>query len=272
MRKFVAADVSSTSQVRLFLILFFVGLIGILSFLLVDLSALVALFPVPAGEEAPVITPAIKLLAVIQPTVLLAVAVLVGVLLARRVGLSSPFAESVATGQPAPSTLRPQLVPSVLGAVVGSACILLTGIVLRRLSPAQVSERISEFQALLPLPTRLLYGGITEELLLRWGFMTLLVWIGWRVFQKRQSRPTSITFVVAILLSSLVFALAHLPLAVFLIGEITAAIVFFVIVANSAFGVVAGYLYWKYGLESAIISHMLVHVALVLASYAGAYF
>jgi len=59
---------------------------------------------------------------------------------------------------------------------------------------------------------------------------------------------------------------------VFLVGEITAAILFFVIVGNSAFGVIAGYLYWKYGLESAIISHMLVHVALVLASYAGAYF
>lgn len=263
---------SSTSQVRLFLILFFVGLVGVLSFLLVDLSALVALFPVPAGEEAPVITPAIKLLAIIQPTVLLAVAVLVGVMLARRVGLSSPFAESIAAGQPAPSTLRPQVVPSVLGAVVGSVCILLAGIVLRRFSPVHISERISEFQALLPPPMRLLYGGITEELLLRWGFMTLLVWIGWRVFQKRQSRPTSITFVVAILLSSFVFALGHLPLAVFLVGEATAAIVFFVIVANSAFGVVAGYLYWKYGLESAIISHMLVHVALVLASYAGAYF
>lgn len=262
----------STTHVRLFLIQFVIGLIGVLSFLLVDLSAVVALFPVLPGEEAPVITPAIKLLGLIQPTVLLAVAVLVGVVLARKVGLSSPFAESIAAGHPAPSTLRPQLVPSVLGAVVGSVCILLTGIILKRFSPAHVSERISEFQTLLPLPTRLLYGGITEELLLRWGFMTLLVWIGWRVFHKRQNRPTSITFVVAILLSSIVFALGHLPLAVFLVGEMTAAIVFFVIVANSAFGVVAGYLYWKHGLESAIIAHMLVHVALVLASYAGAYF
>jgi hypothetical protein len=159
-----------------------------------------------------------------------------------------------------------------VGAVVGSAGILLSGIVLKRLSPAHVNERISEFQALLPVPTRLLYGGITEELLLRWGFMTLLVWIGWRVFQKQQSKPTNMIFVVAILLSALVFALAHLPLAVFLVGEITAAIVFFVIVANSVFGVVAGYLYWKYGLESAIVAHMLLHVVLVLASRAGAYF
>jgi hypothetical protein len=45
-----------------------------------------------------------------------------------------------------------------------------------------------------------------------------------------------------------------------------------VIVANSVFGIVAGYLYWKFGLESAIIAHILGHVVLALASYAGAYF
>ncbi len=263
---------SLTPQVRLFLILFFIGLIGVLSFLLVDLSALVALFPVPAGEQAPVITPAIKLLAVIQPTVLLAVAVWVGVVLARRVGLSSPFVESIAAGLPAIATLRSQLVPGVLGGVVGSVLILVTTTAFRQLLTAEAIERISRFGALLPLPTRLLYGGITEELLLRWGFMTLVVWIGWRLFQKRQNKPTSITFVVGILVSSLVFAIGHLPIAVMLFGEPTAAIVFFVIVANSAFGVVAGYLYWRYGLESAMIAHMLGHVVLVIASYAGAYF
>lgn len=259
-------------QRRLFAILFVLGLIGVLSFLLVDLAALVALFPVPAGTEAPVITPAIKVLSIIQPTVLLAVAVLVGVVFAPRVGLSSPFAESIAAGRPAIAALRSQLVPGVLGGLIGSGLILVTAAAFRQLLTADAIERIGVFGALVPLPTRLLYGGITEELLLRWGFMTLVVWIGWRLFQKRQDKPTSITFVVGILLSSLVFAIGHLPIAVMLFGEPTAAIVFFVIVANSAFGIVAGYLYWKFGLESAMIAHMLGHVVLVLASYAGAYF
>lgn len=257
---------------RLFLILFVLGLIGVLSFLFVDLSALVALFPVAPGEQAPNITPAIKLLSVIQPTILVAVAVLVGVVLAPRVGLASPYLESIAAGHPSPSTLRAQLAPAVLGAVAGSVCILVTAAVVRQFVTAEVNDRLGIFGKLLPLPTRLLYGGIVEELLLRWGFMTLLVWVGWRLFQRKRNRPASITFVVAILLSSLVFALAHLPVAIMLLGEANAAIVFFVVVANSAFGIVAGYLYWKYGLESAIIAHMLVHVVLVVASSVGAYF
>jgi hypothetical protein len=156
--------------------------------------------------------------------------------------------------------------------VIGSVSILATAAASKQFLTTEVVERIGTLGALLPLPTRLLYGGITEELLLRWGFMTLLVWIGWRLFQKRQNKPTSITFIVGILISSVVFGIAHLPLALLLVGQPNAGIIFFVIVANSAFGIVAGYLFWKYGLESAIIAHMFVHVILLLASYAGAYF
>jgi membrane protease YdiL (CAAX protease family) len=101
--------------------------------------------------------------------------------------------------------------------------------------------------------------------------MTLLVWVGWRLFQKGQSKPASSSFVFAILISAFVFGVGHLPVAIML-GETGAAVVLFVIVANSAFGIVAGYLYWKYGLESAMIAHVLGHVILAAASYAGAYF
>lgn len=259
-------------NVRRFLILFIPGFIGILSFLLVDLSALVALFPVPAGTQIPQITPFVKLLAVLQPAVLLALAVFGGVMLAQRVGLSSPFAEALVTREPAWPRLKAQLLPAVVGGVIGSAAILVLGAISKSMLTADVIQRLHEFGKLLPLPTRLLYGGLTEELLLRWGLMTFLVWVVWRLFQRRQTKPTTATFVVAILLSSLVFAIAHLPIAFMLVGERTFSIIFFVVLANSAFGLVAGYLYWRYGLESAMIAHMLVHVVLVVASNAGAYF
>jgi hypothetical protein len=257
---------------RLFLILFFLGFAGILSFLLVDLAALVASFPVPAGTEVPVITPAIKVLSLIQPTVLLLVAVLIGVLLAPRVGLTAPVAESIAAGEPVLPSLRPQLLPGLLGGVVGGLSIVLIAAALKPLLTTDTIERISRLGTLLPMLTRLLYGGLIEELLLRWGFMTLLVWIAWRLFQKRLAKPTSVCFVVAILISSIVFGLGHLPVAILLLPQTTVPVVLFVILANSAFGIVAGYLYWQRGLESAMIAHMLCHVVLVTASRAGAYF
>jgi len=260
------------AKTRLFLILFLAGFAGVVSFLLVDLSALIALFPVPSVSSPPSITLGIKALSLIQPTVLLLVAVLIGVALAPRVGLSAPVAEAITVGDRVVPALKRQLLPGVLGSVVGSVSILLTAGVSKSFLTTETIERISSFSRLLPLSTRFLYGGITEELLMRWGLMTFLVWIAWRVFQKGLGKPKGMCFVAAILISAFVFGLGHLPVALLLLGEATVAVVLFVIVANSAFGIVAGYLYWKYGLESAMIAHVLCHVVLATASYAGAYF
>ena len=254
---------------RLFLILFLLGFAGVVSILLIDLSALAALIP---AANAPPITPAIKILSLIQPAVLVGVAVLVGIVLAPKVGLSAPAAEALAAGEQTLPALKPQLIPGVLGGVFGALAILLTHAVFKPLLTTETVARITRFGSLLPIPMRILYGGLTEEVLIRWGVMTLLVWIIWRVFQKRLIKPTSVCFVVAILVSSIVFGLGHLPVAAVVLPQITLAVVLFVIIANSAFALVAGYLYWRYGLESAMIAHVLCHVVLAVASRAGAYF
>src|ERR1044072_3598801 len=206
---------------RLFLILFLLGFAGVLSFLLVDLTALIASFPLPAGTEVPVITPVFKLLTLIQPTVLVLVAVLIGVVLAPQVGLRAPVAEALAARRGVLPSLRPQLVPGLVGGIVGGGSILLVAGVLQPLPTTDTIERIDKLGTLLPMLTRLLYGGVIEELLLRWGFMTLLVWITWRLFQKRLAKPASVCFIVAILVSSIVFGLGHLPIAILLLPHIT---------------------------------------------------
>jgi Type II CAAX prenyl endopeptidase Rce1-like len=257
---------------RLFVILWLAGLTGVLSFLLIDLDALIAILPAPAGTEIPTITPALKLLSLVQPGVILSVAVLVGIVLASKVGLSSPVAEAAAGGDNLASAFKPQVIPGTIGGLAGGVAIVLIAAVSKPFLSPEVAARIGEFGKFLPLPTRLLYGGITEELLLRWGLMTLLVWAAWRLFQKRQGRPKPVYFVSAILISSLVFGLGHLPVAFMLFPEATLALTLFVIVGNSAFGLIAGYLYWKKGLESAMLAHMLAHVVMFTASYFGAYF
>jgi hypothetical protein len=255
---------------RLFLILFLLGMAGVVSLLLVDFSAALAL--VPSQEEIPRMTPLIKVLSLIQPALILAVAVLLGVILAHRVGLAAPFAEALAARGDALSALRPQVLPGLVGGVLGGLGIVLITSFFKPLFSPEMVDRISRFGLLMPVPTRLLYGGITEELLLRWGFMSLLVWVVWRLFQNRRSNPTAAVFVAAILISSFVFGVAHLPVAFLLLPEATIVVVLFVIIANSAFGLIAGALYWRRGLESAIVAHMITHLVLLAATYAGAYF
>jgi len=259
-------------KTRLFVILWLAGLAGVLSFLLVDLNRLVAIIPIPAGTEIPPITPALKLLSLVQPAVILSIAVLVGVALASKVGLSSPVAEAAAGGENIISASTPQIIPGIVSGLAGGVLIVLSALLSKQFLPSETIARISEFGKLVPLLTRLLYGGIVEELMLRWGLMTLLVWAAWRLFQKGQNKPKPAHFVAAIVISSVIFGIGHLPIAFMLLPEATFALTLYVIVANSIFGLIAGYLYWKKGLESAMIAHMTAHVVMLTASYFGAYF
>jgi hypothetical protein len=257
---------------KLFLILFLAGLSGVLSLLLIDIEALIAILPIPDKSQIPEITPVIKVLSLIQPAVILGVAVVVGIALAQSVGLGSPAAEAAANGESVMPALGPQIIPGIVGGIIGGAAIVLTAAVGTPFLQPGVVDAVSEFQKLSPLPLRLLYGGITEEVLIRWGLMTLLVWAGYRLFQKGRSRPGTAIFAAAILISSLIFGIGHLPIAFLLVPEPTAPLILFVIIANSLFGFVAGFLYWKRGLESAIIAHITAHLVMYAANYLGAYF
>ncbi len=264
------------AKTKLFIILWAVGFLGVLSFLFVDLNALLQSIPFPEDVEIPEFTPALKLLSLIQPTVIMSVMVLIGVGLAGKVGLHAPAAEAAAGDGKFWPALKPQIVPGILGGVSGGIAIVLISLAARPFLSADVTARITKLGEFLPVPTRLLYGGVTEELLLRWGLMTLLVWliwgVAWRVFQKRQDKPKTAYFIAAIFISAFIFGIGHLPIALMIVPQPTFALILFVITANSVFGLVAGFLFWKKGLESAIIAHMLCHITMLTASYFGAYF
>ena len=254
-----------TYRTKLFLFLFLAGFTGILSFLLVDLSAVLAILPAEAGTELPFSLWVLKIVSLIQPTVLLAVAVWVGVLLAPKVGLSAPAFEACARRAKWFAPLKPQIVPGVIAGFIGAVAIVLSWVVLKPFLSPEFVARAEAFNRVMPFPTRILYGGITEELLLRWGLLTLLVWLAWKIFQRRRAKPGAVCFVSAILISSIVFGVGHLPVAVAIGGPLTLPVVAYVVMANSVFGLIAGYLYWRKGLESAIIAHMFAHVCLVFA-------
>jgi len=265
-QRLLTAKLSYEFKTRLFWILWAAGIAGVLSFLLVDLSAVIAALPQPPGEPIELPHPALlKLLGIIQPAVLMTLAVLVGVWLAERVGLHAPAAEAAARGDEFLSKLKPQILPGVLAGLASGVAIVLTWIIAKPFLSAEFVIRAEGFNKFIPAAVRLLYGGITEELLLRWGMMTFLVWAMWRLFQKGQEAPASIYFVSAIIASAVLFGVGHLPIASALAGGLSTPLVIYVITGNSIFGLVAGFLYWKKGLEAAIVAHMSAHIVLILA-------
>ena len=235
------------------------------SVLLIDLSAVLANLPATAGLEMPFHPLLIKLLSIVQTGILLSIAILIGVQLAPLVGLSAPAAEALAAGNGFIPALKVQVLPGLIAGFIAGVAILSSWLLFRPILPAVFVTRAERLNSSMPLLTRLLYGGISEELLLRWGLMTLLVWAAWRIFQRGRSTPRAINFVSAIVISSIVFGIGHLPLVSALEVDFTLPIAAFVVLANSLFGLIAGYLYWQKGLEAAIIAHMSTHIVIVTA-------
>jgi len=254
---------------RLFVILWIAGMAGVLSFLLVDLSALIAALPLPEGTPPPELPPPalLKLVAIIQPTVLTSLAVVIGIWLAPKVGLHAPAAEAFAEGKPIFPGLKPQIVPGVVAGLLSGVAIVGVWVIAKPFMAEEFVTRAQEFNKFIPHAVRIFYGGFTEEILLRWGLMTFLVWLLWRVIQRDGGEPKGIFVIAAILISAVVFGIGHLPIASALAGGLTMPIVLYVVTANSLFGVVAGFLYWRRGLEAAMLAHMFAHVVLIAAIY-----
>jgi membrane protease YdiL (CAAX protease family) len=114
-----------------------------------------------------------------------------------------------------------------------------------------------------PWYTRILYGGITEEILVRWGLMSFLVWCCFRLTQKSDTGIRSSNYVIAIVLSALIFGAAHLPVASLLSPVLTFQLIIYIILGNAIFGIIAGFLYWRRGLECAILAHVLAHITML---------
>jgi hypothetical protein len=247
------------------------GVLGVLSLLLLDLNRLLALIPPEKNPQGFTVGPLLRGLSLLQPTLLLTVAVIVGLQLADRVGLGAPFLAALAQGKRPPSFTR-HAVHGVAGGMLGGAFIVLAMRLFFPHFPETAAGRISEFQATVPIATRLLYGGITEEVLLRWGLMTFLVWAAWRVFQRNATRPPASAYMIAIAVTAVLFGVGHLPIAFAVVPDPNAALIAFVVIANAAFGIMVGYLYWKRSLECAIVAHLTTHLTLLAASRAELYF
>ncbi len=228
---------------------FAAGVPGVIAVNLMMLPAMLA------GKHLPVPMWVAQLGSTLQSCVMLIIAICVGAFLAPNVGLRAPLLMAWAERKPLAQAARPLLVPGLVGGILGAGMILLAA----AFTPPEL-----KVDAQFPALPRLLYGGVTEELLMRWGFLTLVAWILWRVFQRKSAKPASAVIVAAIILTALMFGAGHLPAAALLVKQLTPSVIAWIIMGNAAFSLVAGWLYWKVGLEAAIIAHITTHLGILL--------
>jgi len=197
---------------------------------------------------------AVYLLSLVQSGILVALMVFTGVALGPRCGLPPPvFADRG-------SRSSRSLVLAFASALIWG---VLAGVILAiapRFGPPELAALDSRIS--FPLASRILYGGITEEILVRWGLMTFLLWGLLRVFAKNSGRSNLVAS-VAIALSALVFGLGHLPATKVFVGYLDGEIVLYIVGMNWLFGCLFGWLYFKSGIEASMIAHATTHAVAV---------
>ena len=248
-----STDSAGFPRFRFGILLWAAGTLGAAAVTIGVLSQLSATMSLPAPLWL------IILASVFQSAVILALAVWGGTALAPALGLRAPAFEAAAAARPIMAALRPQILPGLIAGVAAGLLLFLS----LRLSPEPVAGLQGPFTP--PLYARVLYGGITEEVLLRWGLMTAFTWLAWRFIQGKHGAVRPGLVWLALVASALLFGVGHLPVASYLIGSLTAAVVLFVVGVNTAFGLLFGWLFWRRGLESAMIAHAVTH----LVSYAA---
>ena len=213
-------------------------------------------------------------LQVLQNGVMFAVVILIGLLAANRVGLGLPILEARLQGESVGEKVKAILLPSILLGVIGSILVIaLDSLVFMPMLMTELGDKAASLnqEALQPAAWKGLlasfYGGIDEEVLLRLGLMSVLVWFGRFISKTEDGRPTLAVLWIANILAAVLFGLGHLP-ATAALFPITPLVVMRTIVLNGFIGIVAGYLYFKYGLEAAMLSHfsadIVLHVILAL--------
>jgi len=229
-----------------------VGLLGVVALVLQPLPQ-AALTAQP--ELAALPWWALKLLALVNPTVLLVVAALVGVLVAHRVGLRSLLA---GTAQPGERT-QGWWLAAVAGLATGALIVGLDMLLAPWLGgPWQAFLSQASHADASALLMGVLYGGITEEILMRWGLMSALAWALWSLGGQRH---LGASLVLAALVTAVVFGLAHLPVLQAQL-ELSAGMVWRTVCLNGLAALVYAWVFWRHHLEAAMLSHACSHLAM----------
>jgi len=194
---------------------------------------------------------------VIQNLIFAIIAAILGILFGRRAGLHAPVFEAIANGDLPWMTLGNLIIPAALiGAVAAFSLITLYYGVFRPQIDRDIVLLTERLRLEMGISTRVLIGGVYEEILYRWGLMGLFAWIG----AILTGTTSTAVLWISNLIAAFLFSLAHLPGATALGFSPPRELVSMSLAINILGGLVFGWLFWRYGLFASMVAHALFHI------------
>jgi Type II CAAX prenyl endopeptidase Rce1-like len=180
-----------------------------------------------------------------------------GTILSMRTGLNDPLLESLLQGQAGVETVQGMVLP-VLACTIGGLIVFLVlyyGLVSSILDGHSL-QIMRKIRAAIGLDGCILYGGVVEEILARWGLMNLIAFFA--ILFAGKKNPTIIWS--TIIISGILYALGQLPIYLAAGCQPGRRLIYTIILLTVWQAIVFGWIFWQYGLLAAIIAHMLFHL------------
>ncbi len=230
------------------------GALAALSMLLV-LPYLFELMPeLAANSKVPL--PALVVGQTLQSFVLFSALAWLGLRMGYALKLDAPLLRAWVHSTPIPErALRGLYNAGLIGALCGGLIVLLDFA-----TQSMVPESIRAIQTP-PWWKGLLasfYGAIAEEILARLFLMTLLVWVAVKALRRE---PRAQDYWLAVVVTAMLFGIGHLPAAAAL-APLTPEFLLRTVGLNMLAGVPLGWLFWRYGLEYAMVAHFAADIVL----------
>lgn len=190
-----------------------------------------------------------------------AVLIGMGLFLASRSGLGAPWIEGQLSKEEKPDWLRTVIAISILTAIVGSLIIVFL--------PGSFNPNPERYPESWRLILASIKAGIVEEIFSRLILVSLFVWLGSRVSRRADSLPSRRVYWAAIIFAGVLFGWAHVDDKLS-ISSATVEALASIFSMNTALGILFGWYFWKFGLECAMLAHILfdaVFSALVVPAY-----
>ena len=196
----------------------------------------------------------------LQSTVLASVAILVGMRLGPAVGLGPRLIRKwLELGEEVTPEVNQVMRVAVPLGVAAAVVILALDILVFAQATSDLSQLVTDRPPAWMGLLASFYGGIVEELLMRLGLMTLLVWLVTRLPGAGQGHGWPVW--VGILGAALLFGLGHLPATAAMV-PLTPMVVLRALLLNGIPGVILGWLYARDGLLAAIVAHFSADIVL----------
>lgn len=189
----------------------------------------------------------------------------IGLLLANRTGFDLPLIKALLARKPLGKLIKNEALVALISALILSIVAI---IVLLLLKPAVQNDfasqglSLSDFEVGSQTPYWAMglasfSAGILEEIGFRLGLMSLIAFLGGLLWKDAAKRPASGVIWMAIFLVALLFGGLHISNIITLGLPLTSSLIAYAVIGNCLPGILFGWLYWKRGLETAILTHIL---------------